>query len=251
MTVTLTRRERQRAATVEEIKTTALRLLVDRGPESVTLRAIAREMGMTAPGLYRYFPSHEDLVAALVADAYDRLAEVLGRARDAVPLLPSGEPDVEAQLVGICREFRGWSATHPREFGLMFATPVVALFDADHDERPEHLAGQRFGAVFTEVFFRYWGLRQFPVPPDDALPPDLVAQLERYRRNLAEQLGPGAAELPLGALHVFLRCWVLLYGLIAMEVYHHLHFCLEDVGPFFEASLYDMGVMIGMKNPPL
>ena len=55
------RRERVRAATVDEIKAVALRLLVEEGPEAMTLRAIAREMGMTAPGLYRYFPSHEDL----------------------------------------------------------------------------------------------------------------------------------------------------------------------------------------------
>jgi AcrR family transcriptional regulator len=250
-TQTLSRRERQRAATVEEIKATALRLLVDRGPESVTLRAIAREMGMTAPGLYRYFPSYEELISALVADAYDRLAGVLSVARDAVPLLASGEPDVEAQLVGICRAFRGWSAEHPREFGLMFATPVVGVLAADHDQYAAHLAGQRFGGVFTEVFFSYWGLRQFPVPADDALPPDLVSQLARYRSGLQDLLGPAAAELPLGAIHVFLRCWVMLYGLIAMEVYHHLHFCLDDVGPFFEASLHDMGVLIGMKNPPL
>jgi len=55
----LSRRDRLRAATVQEIKQTARRLLVSQGPDAVTLRAIAREMGMTAPGLYRYFSSHE------------------------------------------------------------------------------------------------------------------------------------------------------------------------------------------------
>ena len=56
------RRDRLRAATSEEIIQTARRLLVQSGPEAVTLRAIAREMGMTAPGLYRYFDSHEELL---------------------------------------------------------------------------------------------------------------------------------------------------------------------------------------------
>ena len=56
------RRDRLRAATIEEIIATARRLLVTSGPEAVSLRAIAREMGMTAPGLYRYFDSHEELL---------------------------------------------------------------------------------------------------------------------------------------------------------------------------------------------
>ena len=64
----LTRRDRVRAATIEEIKQTARRLLVTRGPDAVSLRAIAREMGMTAPGLYRYFDSREVLIRAVVAD---------------------------------------------------------------------------------------------------------------------------------------------------------------------------------------
>src|SRR5690349_1084219 len=81
----VTRRERVRAATVEEIKQTARRLLVEQGPQSVTLRAIAREMGMTAPGLYRYFPNHEELIAAVVADVYDSAAAHLTEVADTVP----------------------------------------------------------------------------------------------------------------------------------------------------------------------
>ena len=59
---TPSRRDRLRAATSEEIIQTARRLLVQSGPEAVTLRAIAREMGMTVPGLYRYFDSHDELL---------------------------------------------------------------------------------------------------------------------------------------------------------------------------------------------
>ena len=60
--VAVTRRSRVRDATVAEIKATARTLLVAEGPEALTLRAIARAMGMTAPALYRYFDSHEALV---------------------------------------------------------------------------------------------------------------------------------------------------------------------------------------------
>ena len=78
-----TRRDRLRAATIEEIIATARRLLVTNGPEAVSLRAIAREMGMTAPGLYRYFGSHEELVRHVIAGIFTELAQDIHQAIEA------------------------------------------------------------------------------------------------------------------------------------------------------------------------
>jgi AcrR family transcriptional regulator len=234
-----TRRERVRAATVEEIKSTAMRLLVADGPSAMTLRAIAREMGMTAPGLYRYFPSHEDLHDALVAETYDRLSAALAAARDAVG------PNADQQLVAAARAFRDWAVENPREFGLVFTTPVPSM---TQQSGPVHDAAMAFGGVFTGIFLELWVQRPFPVLADDALPAELVTQLQAYRDQLAGLFGESAATMPAGALHVFLRAWVQLYGLVAMEVYRHLHFCLDDVGPFFEANLHDLGRMLGIDK---
>src|SRR5215217_9425237 len=97
----LTRRERVRVETVEEIKQTARRVLVEQGANGLALRAIAREMGMTAPALYRYFASREDLVEHVVADLYDELSDVLEAARDAEsPELPG------ARILAVSRAFR-------------------------------------------------------------------------------------------------------------------------------------------------
>src|SRR5512133_3245011 len=111
----LSRRDRVRAATVTEIKDTARRILVSDGVDGLSLRAIAREMGMTAPALYRYFPSREDLVVALIADLYDQLTATLEAARDAV--VPA---DPRRQLAQTSRAFRTWALANPREFGLLF-----------------------------------------------------------------------------------------------------------------------------------
>src|SRR5215212_8709266 len=78
----VSRRDRVRADTVREIKETARRVLVEQGPDGLALRAVAREMGMTAPALYRYFSSREDLVENVVADLYDELADAVEAARD-------------------------------------------------------------------------------------------------------------------------------------------------------------------------
>ena len=84
----VSRRERARADTVREIKETARTLLVAHGIDGLGLRAVAREMGMTAPALYRYFASLEDLVEHVVADLYDELCR---RPRGRPGRRPSGD----------------------------------------------------------------------------------------------------------------------------------------------------------------
>src|SRR4051812_23200578 len=89
-----TRRERLRRETLAEVSATARRALVREGVEGVSLRAIAREMGMTAPALYRYYASREALLSALVVTLYDELTAALEAARDDVPA-----DDVGARLI--------------------------------------------------------------------------------------------------------------------------------------------------------
>src|SRR3954454_12425626 len=107
----LTRRDRVRAETVLEIKATARRVLVEQGADGLALRAIAREMGMTAPALYRYFGSREDLLEHVAADLYAEVNQGLEAARDAV-----SPPDVPAQLLATSRAFRRWATSHQAEF---------------------------------------------------------------------------------------------------------------------------------------
>src|ERR1700755_2544603 len=114
MTTTPTRRERLRTATVAEIKDHGRRLLNSGGSSAVSLRAIARDMGMTAPAIYRYFPSLDALVHELTEDLYDELREHIEAARDP---LPSTQP--VTQLAAMAREFRRWCLAHPPEFLLM------------------------------------------------------------------------------------------------------------------------------------
>jgi AcrR family transcriptional regulator len=233
-----TRRERVRAATVSEIKQVARRLLVNEGPQNVTLRAIAREMGMTAPGLYRYFPSYDYLFAELVADVYGELADALADARKGC-----ADPCSIAALVLVARRFRGWAVAHPREFGLIFGTAVPKSPDQQTPGRGRdavRLSGQRFGGVFVEIMLGMWRDRPFPIPAEDGFRPALAEQLRAYRAGLVTTFGESAAEVPIGAIHVFLRCWTQLYGMVAMEVFSHLAFCFDDAAPFFEATLQEV-----------
>ena len=113
------RRERVRQATVEEIKAVARAQMAAEGTAGVTLRAIAREMGMTAPALYRYFGSRDDLVTALVTDAYDALADVMEAAVEAAG--PGGHAERVRAAFGA---FRTWGLERPTEFALIFGSPI-------------------------------------------------------------------------------------------------------------------------------
>ncbi|MEH1013858.1 TetR/AcrR family transcriptional regulator [Micromonospora sp. CPCC 206060] len=218
-----TRRERLRTATVTEIKDGARRLLVTGGPDAVSLRAIARDMGMTAPAIYRYFPSLEALVAALAGDLYDELRSTIEAARD------SAGDDPVGQLIAMARAFRGWSVTHPTEFGLIFGAPtpgldafVAGCTDADHP-------GARFGAVFIQPFLDLWHRTPFRAPP-----PEMI------RQHLGDRLEPlrlSHGEIPIEVAYTFLSGWTRLYGLVAMEVFRQVTWAVTEPEALFETEL--------------
>ena len=233
---TLSRRERLRAATIDEIKTTARRLLVQDGLPAVSLRAIGREIGMTGPALYRYFAGLADLIAALGADLYDECREHLEAARDAC-----GSDDPGTRMYAVSRAFRAWSVAHPAEFGLIFAAPIGVAVEADPATPQPNAAGRRFVGVFAALFIEIWRTRPFPVPDGAGVAIGLGDLLWTH-------LGAPDAELPRGAAQLFLSCWIRLYGMVCMEVFGHLRFAVEDAEPVFEAELAAIAQQLGL--PP-
>jgi AcrR family transcriptional regulator len=236
----LSRRDRQRADTVREIKMTARQVLVKQGVDGLALRAVAREMGMTAPALYRYFDSREDLVENVVADLYDELVTVLEDARD--DALPATPP---IQLLACSRAFRRWATTHHPEFGLLFGSAgdgvVPPHGTPNRGDSPAELAAQRFGAVFAVLMAEIYEERHFPIPADDDIEPALQEQLKLWCAEFPIQL-------PLGVMQVFLSCWIRLYGLVCMEIFGHLKFALADAEPMFEAELHGLATVLGVAD---
>ena len=235
------RRDRARTATTQEIKQTARRILVQDGPGAVSLRAIAREMGMTAPALYRYFDSHEELIKHVIADIFTELTDDLRTAIESASASSGG--NLTDKVIAACWEFRRWSLTHKREFGMLFGTPLPGV-NVEQDEITADRGGE-FGNTFFVLILELWRKHPFPVTADEAIDPGLRQQLERYRDGLGA-LGTG---LPLGLLLIFLRCWTRLYGTLSLEVFGHLGFALDDAGPMFELMLVDTAPLIGVEYP--
>lgn len=238
---------------MEEITATARRLLVEQGPEAMSLRAIAREMGMTAPGLYRYYGSREDLFRHVIATIFRELSGDVRRAIDEVALDGAGaavargnaSPEqvrrhLAEKMVAACREFRRWALSHKDEFALLFGVPLPGLDDGGLDVAEE--CALEFVGTFYALFIDLWHAARFPVPSAAEIDEGLRAQLSRFGASLR-------TDAPDGALLVFLRCWVLLYGAVSMEVFGHLGFALDDPATMFEYTLSDLARLVGLEYP--
>ncbi|AUS78815.1 TetR/AcrR family transcriptional regulator [Actinoalloteichus sp. AHMU CJ021] len=234
----VTRRGRARSATEREILTQARELLVREGREAVTLRAIARNLGMTAPALYRYFPSREELLHRLVEEICSDLAEVItARARAA----DTGE-EMGAVLT-VCRTFRGWALAHPTEFELVFASQQ-AVTDAPTDGPTSR---DQFGSIFLRVIA---GLPDFEDEElthadDEAFPEPMRDELVAYRREMVASLGELGVEtteeqLTLSAVYLILRWWSRLYGHVALEVFQRFPFTVSNAELLFESLLAEL-----------
>lgn len=227
-----------RAATGQDIRATARALLSRHGREGVTLRAIARELGITAPALYRYFTSRDDLLDQLTADICTALGAELAAVLDTEP------PDDQVrQVYAVCRTFRRWALAHPQEFGLVFASPGHGTSRQDVDQ---------FGRVFLGVV----GQVMTSAPVREATqvpPPGLHEDLTAFRDSLLSGLADAGVTLPAGSveldgLYEILRFWVRLYGHVALEVFDRFPVALVDGEALFESMLRELLVEFGLLS---
>jgi AcrR family transcriptional regulator len=237
-----TRRDRSRVDTDRQIRTVARTLLVDRGAQGVTLRAIAREMGITAPALYRYYDSFEDLIRQVCTDICADLADELATDLAAIP-----EDDTTARVFAVCRGFRSWAVRHPREFTLVFASPNDVAKEAKQANDP-------FGRIFLGVAGRVLATRTLTVPADEDVPVPLRADLAEFRALLFTTLDETGIDLPghlfsLGAAYTMLRFWVRLYGQVALEVFGRFPYPVSDAEALFEAMIVELTTEVGLTPP--
>jgi AcrR family transcriptional regulator len=241
-----TRRERGKADTDREIRHEARALLVNEGPEAVTLRAIARKVGITAPALYRYYTSRENLIEHIRTDICTDLADELNEDLGKLP-----EQDVLGQVLAICRGFRRWAIAHPQEFSLVFASPAEPSNLQDGGMHIMVPGTDPFGRVFLAVAGRVLTTMSLAAPPDDTVPVDLRADLETFRTSLISTVADAGFDVPadvlnIGTAYAILKFWVRLYGQVALEVFGRFPFAVAKPEPLFEALLADVIHQVGL-----
>ena len=229
-----TRRERQREATYAEI-TRAARELLAEGAE-LSLRAVASRMGMTAPALYRYVASYQELVD-LVAFEIDKAAT--DRFAAAADQLPAD--DYAGRLVASTTEFRMWALSNPREFTLAFANPVA---DANCVRR-ELLTISNSGHLMTGQMRALWEHTHHPIPTLDELPPSV-------RESVLDPLIPAKVDdLAIedrGLVWLYQQGWTALYGVVALEVFGHMDPRIIESGEMFVHVVREFAPKIGLAD---
>jgi AcrR family transcriptional regulator len=216
------RREKQRHATTQEIKQIARRHMRDQGTAAVSLRSIAKEMGVTPPALYRYFDSRDGLITALILDAYHALAEALVTARDAVP-----SDDPAARLLAACLEYRDWALARPVDYQLIFGNPIPGYSAPSELTQPAaRLTMGLFVALVGEAVARGGHI------PDEyeAVPLELEERLAG-----TEQVE--GYTIPPGVLLFVVAVWARMQGMITLELFGHLQPILGDPGPFYRFEI--------------
>lgn len=248
-TAPTTRRERQRQATFDEIVEVARRLL--RAGEDVSIRAVAGEMGLTAPALYRYVDSHAELMALVARAIFVDVVAAMTVARDR-----HAEDDPAAQIVAGVAAFRTWALGNREEFRLVFASPPTPEVEANAhlplmslgDCAPEEMGAREFGTFFADIFGRLWLTYQFPVPADDELPEGVREALTGDEAEHKLGTPPEGSPVTPGMLWLFERAWARLYGTVTLEVFGHVHPALITTGALFEATVLDIGSDLGLAG---
>jgi AcrR family transcriptional regulator len=212
MSATGSVRERRRAETIGEIKAAALDQLATAGTGGISLRGVARAVGMTVQSLYHYFDSRDALLNALVTDSHHALAD----AAEAAAAATRGQPP-RARRLATTGAFRAWALANTSAFLLLYGTPVPGFDPGPASESGS--AALRLAGPFAEVVFDGWTPDQVAAVPLPAGGEALAAAV------------PGDA-LPPGALVLFIEMRGRMHGLVMLELLGHL-WPFQEVGEQF------------------
>ncbi|MEU8761360.1 TetR/AcrR family transcriptional regulator [Streptomyces sp. NPDC048659] len=230
MTTVQGARARARVEITAAIKDEARTQLAAEGAAKLSLRAVARELGMVSSALYRYFPSRDDLLTALIVDAYDAVGAA---AEGADAAAAAAAPDDHlARWTAVCRAVRAWALAHPHEYALIYGSPVPGY------TAPQDTIGPaaRVGLVLIGLARGAHRGRGVALPP---LPAGLRPEAERLAADLAPDLPPALAVALVAA-------WAELFGLVSFELFGQFHNVVEDRDAFFAASAERLGREVGL-----
>lgn len=214
---TVPRRDRLRRQTIDDARRTALRQLASGGAGAISLNAIARELGMTGPALYRYVPNRDALLTDLVVDAYGELGDAMWRSVAAT----EGQ-DPGTRLRHQAAAYRAWALAHPQRYMLIFGTPVPGY----------HAPAERTGPAAQRVLAASVVLMVEIAPvswPETTDPFEI--ELERWAA------AAGIPPMPGSLVRQLLTGWTRPHGVLSLEIEGHFGMGLPDPAGLYEAEV--------------
>ncbi|MEV8377292.1 TetR/AcrR family transcriptional regulator [Kribbella sp. NPDC056861] len=224
-----TARDRARAELTQEIKAAARRQLAVEGAERLSLRAVARELGLVSSALYRYFPSRDDLLTALIIDAYDALgaeAEAAAKHQD----------DPREAWLAVCRVIRAWARQHPHEYALIYGSPVAGYQAPDSTIQP---AG-RVAFVLLGILAQ--------AQASGVLTPTTAPEPSQPLAEQLKVLADAAPGVPLSVLARTAIAWTQLFGMISFELFGQFAGWMDPADEFFAEATGQLATFLGLNR---
>lgn len=216
------RRERQHAAVRDEIKAMARTHMARDGAAALSLRAVASDLGLSSAAIYYYFPNRDELITALIVDAFRALGEAL-RAVD------RPEADIGVRLEAIMLAYRAWAVAQPAEYALLFGTPIPGYHAPAEVTAPEATAAFASMGELFNVAYAQGRLRPSSTPP----PPSIAAHMTGWLTATGQQI-------PLPVLLSTIRAWALGHGLIGLELDHQTQPIIGDAPALFAYEVREL-----------
>jgi AcrR family transcriptional regulator len=229
-------RARVRAEMIDEIKETARRQLATEGA-NLSLRAIARELGMVSSALYRYFASRDELLTALIIDAYNAIGEAGERADAAI----AERLDLTRRWLAVATAWREWALAHPAEYALIHGSPVPGYAAPADTIAP---ASRRFLVIAGIIRDGRKSGALAPAPAPAECPP-VPAPLRAELDTIAAGLG-FEAETSLTARA--LTAVTELFGALSFELFGQLNNTIDERRDWYSLQALMMADLIGL--PP-
>ena len=208
------------------IKTTARRMIAENGASSLSLRAIGRELNITAPAIYNYFRRRDDLITALILDSFSDLGENLIEAHT-----PHREDDASIQLRIICQAYRRWAMDNPDRYFLMFSTPIPGYQPPQEGFFP--MAAKPLAPLIATLEYaqKNNSLRQENLLN---LPSGITQPMQKWK-----QVYTAESDL---ALYLAVTIWSRVHGLVMNEINHRFPPYIVDAGELFRHEIKDMAL---------
>ncbi len=217
-------RERARQAYIADITAEARRQLARDGAAGLSLRSVARELGMVSSAVYRYVASRDELLTLLIVEAYGDLAA-------AVEAAIGGDDDGRVHWRSACASVRAWAVAHPHEYALLYGSPVPGY------SAPQDTIGPatRLYAALVEPVRHRRGRRR----PSTVTSPVLEADAERVAAALGFDVGAPVLLAALGAI-------ASLFGLVSFELFGHTNNVITDHDAFFALRVEALADELGL-----
>jgi AcrR family transcriptional regulator len=223
-------RARVRAEMIDEIKAVATRHLQTDG-SNLSLRAVARDLGMVSSAVYRYFASRDDLLTALIIDAYNDLGDAVDAAEDKVD-----RGDFRGRWIAVGTATRAWAVSHPAEYALLFGSPVPGYHAPAETNEP----GIRTIRTYLGILVDAAAASSLRPTPGERLPRPTREAMAFIRADLA----PSLAE---PVIFRAVTVWATLYGSISFELWGRYGADLPEQGSILDHQLTELADYLGLR----